>query len=80
MTVGFIMDYLMPLADLRLQSFLGMNLFEFGTEDGSLQASPQFWIFLVTTIPLTMLTVGGWYIYKTRHNRMRKARYLQESV
>jgi hypothetical protein len=57
-----------------------MNLFDFGEEDGSLQASPQFWIFVVTTVPLTMLTVGAWYLYKTRHSKIRKARSIVEPV
>ncbi|OAG25013.1 hypothetical protein CC77DRAFT_297181 [Alternaria alternata] len=61
-------------------SFLGMNLFDFKSEDGSLRASPQFWIFIVTTVPLTMLTVGAWYLYKTRHNKLRKAKSIAESV
>jgi hypothetical protein len=53
-----------------------MNLFDFHAEDGSLQASPQFWIFVVATVPLTMLTVGGWYLYTTRHTKKRQARSL----
>jgi hypothetical protein len=57
-----------------------MNLFDFNGEDGSLQASPQFWIFVVTAVPLTMLTVGAWYLYKTRHNKLRKAGSIAESV
>ncbi|KAI4948625.1 hypothetical protein J4E86_007973 [Alternaria arbusti] len=63
-----------------MASFLGMNLFDFKGEDGSLQASPQFWIFVVTTVPLTMLTVGAWYLYKTRHNKIRKAKSIAEAV
>ena len=51
-----------------------MNLFDFHAEDGSLRASPQFWIFVVTTVPLTMLTVGGWYLYTSRHSNKRQAR------
>ncbi|RYO54920.1 hypothetical protein AA0116_g9310 [Alternaria tenuissima] len=61
-------------------SFLGMNVFDFKSEDGSLRASPQFWIYVVTTVPLTMLTVGAWYLYKTRHNKLRKAKSFAESV
>ncbi|KAH8731910.1 hypothetical protein GQ44DRAFT_698179, partial [Phaeosphaeriaceae sp. PMI808] len=57
-----------------MASFLGMNLFSFEATDGSLRASPQFWIFIVTMLPLTMLTVGGWYFYKPRHNKRKKAR------
>ncbi|KAI4641902.1 uncharacterized protein J4E78_010332 [Alternaria triticimaculans] len=63
-----------------MASFLGMNLFDFKGEDGSLQASPQFWIFVITTVPLTMLTVGAWYLYKTRHNKIRKAKSIAEAV
>jgi hypothetical protein len=57
-----------------------MNLFEFKSEDGSLQASPQFWIFLVTTVPLTMLTVGGWYLYKMRQDKIKQAKHKEERV
>jgi len=58
-----------------------MNLFDFKSEDGSLRASPQFWIFVATTVPLTMLTVGTWYLYKTRHSeKMKKAKSIAGSV
>ncbi|CAO2649255.1 Nn.00g066400.m01.CDS01 [Neocucurbitaria sp. VM-36] len=63
-----------------ITSFLGMNLFQFKSDDGSLQASPQFWIFVVTTVPLTMLTVGAWYLYKTRYNMKRRVKYDEERV
>jgi hypothetical protein len=67
-------NYPPALADQKLQSFLGMNLFDYNNSDGSLQASPQFWIFAVTTIPLTLITVGAWYMYKSRHDKRRNAR------
>jgi hypothetical protein len=62
------------------QSFLGMNLFDFKSEDGSLQASPQFWIFIVTTVPLTMLTVGGWYLYKMKQDKKKQAKRRETPV
>lgn len=76
MAVGVIFPHIllseMHEADCCIKSFLGMNLFDYKESDGSLQASPQFWIFVVTTIPLTMITVGAWYVYKTRVGDKRR--------
>ncbi|KAI8933033.1 hypothetical protein NX059_009682 [Plenodomus lindquistii] len=63
-----------------MASFLGMNLFDFKSEDGSLQASPQFWIFVAATVPLTMLTVGGWYLYKMRQDKIKAVKRARDHV
>lgn len=57
-----------------------MNLFNFKEDDGSLQASPKFWIYIVTTVPLTLLTVGGWHLFKKRQDRLKKAGRLKQHV
>ncbi|KAF2796628.1 hypothetical protein K505DRAFT_237308, partial [Melanomma pulvis-pyrius CBS 109.77] len=56
-----------------VSSLLGTNLFVFQTTDGSgFQASEQFWIFVVISVPLTMLTVGSWFFYTKRRATMSR--------
>ncbi|KAG9229025.1 hypothetical protein BJ875DRAFT_388208, partial [Amylocarpus encephaloides] len=55
-----------------ISSLLGMNLFSFqGTDGKGFQVSQQFWIFIVLSVPLTILTVGSWFYisYKRRRNK-----------
>jgi len=67
-TVGVIGDS----ANIALQSLLGTNLFIFQTDDGSgFQVSPQFWIFIVLSVPLTVLTIGSWFFIIRRRNKKR---------
>ncbi|KAF1967974.1 hypothetical protein BU23DRAFT_572792 [Bimuria novae-zelandiae CBS 107.79] len=66
--------------DDNATSFLGMNLFDFRAEDRALIISPDFWIYVITTLPLTLLTVGAWYLYKGRQDRKRKRKYNDEDV
>lgn len=52
-----------------------MNLFEFGdSNEKGFTISKQFWIFVVTAVPLTMLTLGSWYIITKRQVRLRQRR------
>ncbi|OCL02180.1 hypothetical protein AOQ84DRAFT_443530 [Glonium stellatum] len=62
-------------------SLLGTNLFVFQTMEGSsFQVSGKFWVFFVIAIPLTVLTVGGWFIYTCkRRNPKRNRRGLEAS-
>ncbi|OCK91162.1 uncharacterized protein K441DRAFT_642086 [Cenococcum geophilum 1.58] len=56
-------------------SLLGTNLFVFQTIQGSgFQVSAQFWIFIVITIPLTILTVGGWCLYTNNRRNLKRKR------
>jgi len=52
-----------------------MNLFDFREENGTFHISPQFWVYIVATVPLTLVTVGAWYYYKRSHDLKRKKRY-----
>ncbi|KAJ5149415.1 hypothetical protein N7448_000993 [Penicillium atrosanguineum] len=56
-----------------VSSVLGMNLFKF--DDGTtkvLTISKQFWIFVVATIILAIVTLGGWYIWTHKEEVMRR--------
>jgi hypothetical protein len=56
----------------KLQSILGMNLFAFQSADSSnFQISKQFWIFIVLTVPLTLITVGSWIVMARKRRRQR---------
>jgi hypothetical protein len=47
-----------------------MNLFTFQTSNGSgFQISRQFWVFVVLTVPLTILTVGSWFVITNRKKK-----------
>ncbi|KAL2844546.1 hypothetical protein BJY01DRAFT_263842 [Aspergillus pseudoustus] len=54
-----------------VSTLLGMNLFDFGDE-GNLEISHHFWIFIVLAVPLTVLTVGSWYWLKRRRQKQRE--------
>ncbi|KAB8208458.1 hypothetical protein BDV34DRAFT_233333 [Aspergillus parasiticus] len=58
-----------------VSTLLGMNLFEFGDSNGQgFTISKQFWIFVVAAVPLTMLTLGSWYIITKRQVKLRQKR------
>lgn len=47
-----------------------MNLFSF---DGpKFTVSKEFWIFVVLAVPLTLLTLGSWYMFTRRRLLRRK--------
>jgi len=51
-------------------SILGMNLFTFETsQDSGFRISPQFWIFIALAVPLTLLTVGSWFVIMWRSKK-----------
>jgi len=53
-------------------SILGMNLFAFQSADSSdFQISKQFWIFIVLTVPLTLITVGSWVVLARKRRKQR---------
>ncbi|KAE8383107.1 hypothetical protein BDV26DRAFT_304010 [Aspergillus bertholletiae] len=61
-----------------VSTLLGMNLFDFGDSAGGFTISKQFWIFIVAAVPLTMLTLGTWYIITKRQVRLRQAKLQQK--
>lgn len=51
-------------------TLLGTNLFNFdSSENGRFRISPQFWIFVAISVPLTMITVGVWLLINRRRCR-----------
>ncbi|KAE8417534.1 hypothetical protein BDV36DRAFT_283721 [Aspergillus pseudocaelatus] len=58
-----------------VSTLLGMNLFDFGdSNEKGFTISKQFWIFVVAAVPLTMLTLGSWYIITKRQVKLRQKR------
>jgi len=55
-----------------------MNFFEFQADVGGLRASQSFWVYVAVTIPLTLITVGAWYLFKTKYDRKRRMKRLDE--
>jgi cbb3-type cytochrome oxidase subunit 3 len=51
-----------------------MNLFVFDQSSNKIRISKEFWIYVATVAPLTMLTLGLWFILyrKTKQNRARR--------
>ncbi|KAF7596890.1 hypothetical protein BBP40_011935 [Aspergillus hancockii] len=61
-----------------VSTLLGMNLFDFEGPNGEgFRMSDQFWIFVAIAVPLTLLTLGSWYIFTQWHLRMRKKKLEQ---
>ncbi|KAL4919763.1 hypothetical protein BDW62DRAFT_209470 [Aspergillus aurantiobrunneus] len=57
----------------NVQTFLGMNLFDFdGPGDGSFATSNKFWVFFAAAGPLTCFTLGFWYLLTKHRERQRK--------
>ncbi|KAJ5816967.1 hypothetical protein N7447_009200 [Penicillium robsamsonii] len=62
-----------------VSTFFGMNLFKFdnGTTE-ELKISRQFWIFVVATIILAIITISTWYLWTHKEQvRRRKFRLLK---
>lgn len=57
-----------------MQTILGMNLFKFddGTTD-EFKVSKHFWIFIVATVLLALVTLGLWYAWSHKE-RIRRSR------
>ncbi|KAF4629741.1 hypothetical protein G7Y89_g8405 [Cudoniella acicularis] len=62
-----------------ISSLLGTNLFAFDPNTTNFEISRQFWIWVVTTVPLTLLTIGYWK-YITYRQQMKKAREAREQM
>lgn len=66
----------------RGQTVLGMNLFSFhdgkGTQNFTI--SKQFWIFVVLAVPLTLLTLGSWFIFTRRRVLRRKLQRSDDQI
>jgi hypothetical protein len=57
--------------DIIMKTLFGMNFFDFG-EDGNLEISHHFWIFIILAVPLTVVTVGSWYWLVRRRKKLRE--------
>ena len=60
------------------QTVLGMNLFDFnsgGNDAHEFTISKRFWIFPALTVPLTLLTLGSWYLFSRRRYLKREQRW-----
>ncbi|CAI7571700.1 unnamed protein product [Penicillium manginii] len=55
-----------------VSSVIGMNLFNFEENTGELIISKQFWIFVVATIILAIITLGGWYVWTHQEVVLRR--------
>lgn len=52
-----------------------MNLFDFGPSEGEaegFQISKQFWIFVILTVPLTLITIGSWMVLERKRKEQKK--------
>jgi hypothetical protein len=51
-----------------------MNLFVFDIATHKVQVSKEFWIYVATFVPLTMLTLGIWFILSRSVKQRRERR------
>jgi hypothetical protein len=49
-----------------------MNLFKFEDDTGELKISKQFWIFVIATIILAIITLGGWFVWTHQEGVLRR--------
>ncbi|KAE8147188.1 hypothetical protein BDV25DRAFT_143006 [Aspergillus avenaceus] len=64
-----------------VSTVLGMNLVDFEGPNGEgFTVSKQFWIFVVIAVPLTLLTVGSWWVFTRRRLRLQKKRLEEEQM
>ncbi|KAF2140220.1 uncharacterized protein K452DRAFT_53018 [Aplosporella prunicola CBS 121167] len=52
-------------------SLLGMNVFDFDGPRKRLNVTKDFWVYIIVTIPLTMVTVLLWWVATRREKRKR---------
>jgi hypothetical protein len=57
-----------------------MNFFEFQSDISGLRVSENFWVYVAATIPLTLITLGAWYIFKLKHDIKRKKKIDEEKA
>ncbi|KAL9026508.1 MAG: hypothetical protein Q9196_004834 [Gyalolechia fulgens] len=62
-----------------IATVLGTNLFSYSGSGphAGFRVSPQFWIFVVLAIPLTLVTIGCWFFYSQRAKKpsVKKSQY-----
>jgi hypothetical protein len=52
-----------------------MNLFVFQPPGGAgFAVSRQFWVFVLLAVPLTLLTLGSWYLFSRRRKQQKEER------
>jgi hypothetical protein len=51
-----------------------MNLFVYDQATHNVQVSKEFWIYVATVVPLTMLTLGIWFFLSRSAKRRRERR------
>jgi hypothetical protein len=56
------------------QSIFGMNLFVFNQRTNRIQISTDFWIYVATFVPLTLLTLGLWFVLSRKTKQKREHR------
>lgn len=49
-----------------------MNLFKFDDGTGEFKISTKFWIFVVATIILAVITLSGWFLWTHKEEAMRR--------
>lgn len=54
------------------KTLLGSNLIDFDTETRNIIVSHQFWLFFVIALPLTGLTILGWWTWVTWNHRVEQ--------
>jgi hypothetical protein len=57
-----------------------MNFFEFQSDMSGLWAGQNLWVYVAASIPLTLITLGAWYIFKLKHDKKRETRMDEEKA
>lgn len=53
------------------KGLFGMNFFDFDDATYLLRISPNFWIYVVLTVPMMVLTIACWQIVAYRQKKQR---------
>ena len=70
--VCFSIPVVQEKADDPRQTIFGMNLFSFDTETSRVRVAGDFWIYVAICVPLTVFTVGYWFLQSRSRSSKNK--------
>ena len=63
------------LPTTAVATFFSMTMFNWSAEGGSHLETKWLWVFFAVAVPLTALTLLGWYLWARRYERLVSSRF-----